>query len=49
MSLADQRLNAEPHKADATCLATFFGGLALLFVVAPLVIWGAEMLFSALR
>lgn len=49
MSLADQRLDAKPHKADATCLATFFGGLGLLFVVAPLVIWGAEMLFNVIR
>ncbi len=44
MSLADQRLDAKPCKTDATCLATFFGGLALLFVVAPLVIWGIDAL-----
>ncbi|MES2033941.1 MAG: hypothetical protein V4466_07185 [Pseudomonadota bacterium] len=49
MSLADQRLNAKPHKADATCLATFFGGLALLFVAAPVVVWGVDIVTSLLR
>lgn len=49
MSLADQRLDAKPCKTDATCLATFFGGLALLFVAAPLVVWGVDMVLHIVR
>lgn len=46
MSLADQRLDAKPCKTDATCVATFFGSLALLFVVAPLVVWGVNAVWT---
>lgn len=49
MSLADQRLDATPCKTDATCLATFFGGLAALFVAAPLVVWGVEAVWNLVR
>ncbi len=49
MSLADQRLDAQPCKTDATCLATFFGGLGLLFVAAPVVVWGVGMVFNLIR
>ena len=49
MSLVDQRLDAKPCKTDATCLATFFGGLAALFVAAPLVVWGVEFVVGLVR
>jgi hypothetical protein len=49
MSLVDQRLQEKPCKTDPVCLTTFFGSLALLFVAAPVVVWGVELLFSAIR
>ncbi len=49
MSLADHRLDAKPHKADATCLLTFFGGLALLFVAAPIVVWMVDVVVNLVR
>jgi|GEM_PF-4663956 len=49
MSLADQRLDAKPCKTDATCLATFFGALAALFVAAPIVVWGVDVVTSLVR
>lgn len=44
MSLADHRLDAEPRKADAACLLTFFGAIGLLFLAAPIVVWAVGLI-----